>query len=404
MTRRRDPIHKITLRDGVTRYRFTIDVGKKPDGRRDQKTYTYDTLKEAKAERARIVSDRARGLYVRPSKVTVDELVDAWLEGKRNLGAGTRRTYTDALKHARAHIGHLEAQRVTKVDVDRMVTKLLASGRRVGNVKTRRLKARTVNVMLILLTAIFEDAVLQGTLARNVVKLVERPKQTATEMQTWTADTATEFLASVSTHRLYAAWQLSLYGLRRGEVLGLRWSDVDLVAKTITVQWNRVDVAGEVVEKEPKTERSNRTLPLDDDLVSALTVLQLLQREERDAAGGAYAAPCTLADPVSGEVCAGDHVVVDELGHAYRPEWYGDCFGRLVRAAGLPDIRLHDTRHTTGTLMHLRGVPIAVVSAWLGHANAAFTLKTYVHSQDEELAGAGQTLRAALRPAKQTAA
>lgn len=397
MARKTDPIKRVELKDGRVRYRFVIDVGQKPDGRRDQKTYTYDSLKEARAERARIIADRAKGTFVRPQKTTVAEMIDAWLAGKRNLGKGTRRTYTDSLKHAKDHIGHLEGQKVTKADIDAMVTKLLASGRRVGNVRTTKLAPRTVNAMLTLLAAVFDSGVAQGFLGRNVVKLAERPKQTSTEMQTWTAESAAAFLQAVRGERLYPAWQFSLYGLRRGEVLGLRWSDVDLVAKTITVRWARTSVAGEIVEKEPKTERGRRVLPLDDDLVDALTALQLQQREEREAAGEAYAQPCTLADPVSGEVCAGDHVVVDELGHPYRPEWYGDRFEALAKRAGLPVIRLHDTRHTCGTLMHLRGVPIAVISAWLGHANAAFTIKTYVHSQDDALAGAGETLRKALQ-------
>jgi Phage integrase family len=78
--------------------------------------------------------------------------------------------------------------------------------------------------------------------------------------------------------------------------------------------------------------------------------------------------------------------VVDELGHPYRPEGYSDRFRSLAKAARLPAIRLHDARHTCGTLMHLRGVPTAVISKWLGHAIASFTMATYVHSQDDALA------------------
>lgn len=396
MARKTDPIKRVELADGTARYRFVIDVGKKPDGKRDQRTFTYDTLKEARAKRAKIIADRAAGTYVRPDKATVAALIDAWLVGKRNIGPGTRRTYTDSLEHAKEHIGHLEAQKLTKADVDAMVTTMLATGRRRMAARTTKLKPRTVNAMLTLLAAVFDDAVKQGAIGRNVVRLVERPKQTATEMRTWTGDSAAAFLAQAADDRLSAAWQLSLYGLRRGEVLGLRWSDVDLIGKTITVCWARTSVAGVIVEKEPKTERGKRTLPLDDALVDALTALQLRQRDEREEAGEAYAPPCRLVDPVTGEQCAGDHVVVDELGHPVRPEWYGHRFEAMAKRAGLPPIRLHDARHTCGTLMHLRGVPIAVISAWLGHANAAFTIKTYVHSQPEALTDAGVVLRKAL--------
>jgi Phage integrase family len=84
--------------------------------------------------------------------------------------------------------------------------------------------------------------------------------------------------------------------------------------------------------------------------------------------------------------CGGADVVADQLGEPYRPEWFSDRFRDLSKAAGLPIIRLHDARHTCGTLMHLRGVPAAVISKWLGHATASFTMAAYVHSQDDALA------------------
>jgi integrase len=206
-------------------------------------------------------------------------------------------------------------------------------------------------------------------------------------MKTWTADQAGRFLAAVAADRLAPAWQLSLYGLRRGEILGLRWSDVDLDARTLTIRLARTSVAGEVLEGEPKTERSKRTLPLDDGLVAALRSLKPRQARERLEAGPAYSAGCGG--------CGGAHLVVDELGQPYRPEWYSDRFARIAKAAGLPAIRLHDARHTSVTLMTLRGVPVPVVSAWHGHASAAFALTFYAHSQDDALAAAGETLAAA---------
>ena len=140
---------------------------------------------------------------------------------------------------------------------------------------------------------------------------------------------------------------------------------------------------------EPKTERGKRTLPLDDGLVAALRSLRARQSEERLRAGSAYSGPC-------GD-CGGAHVVVNELGQPYVPEYMSDRFQRLSRAAGLPQIRLHDARHTCGTLMHLRGVPTAVISKWLGHATAAFTMNVYVHSQDDALAAAGALYATVIR-------
>jgi integrase len=122
---------------------------------------------------------------------------------------------------------------------------------------------------------------------------VEHPSQTKHEMSTWTAEQSAAFLEAVAADGLSAAFMLSLYGLRRGEVLGLRWSDVDLDAKTLTIRKTRVLVAGAgVVEGEPKTERGRRTLPLDDSLAASLRSLKARQARDRLAAGEAYTAAC----------------------------------------------------------------------------------------------------------------
>jgi hypothetical protein len=152
---------------------------------------------------------------------------------------------------------------------------------------------------------------------------------------------------------------------------------------------------GKVAEDEPKSERCKRTLPLDDDMVAGFAALQLLQREEAEKTGDAYG---RCPD------CAELHVVVDELGNPVHPESHSDSSRVQVRKAKLPTIRLHDTRHTCGTLMHLRGVPTAVISARLGHASASFTMRTYVHLQDDALRAAGGMLSGAVKPANEKAA
>jgi integrase len=383
-------IRKITTAGGLVRYRFIVDMGKKPDGRRDQRCYTYDTLKEARDERSKIIADRSRGTLVKPTKTTVKHAIDKWLDGRRNLRPSTVRNYRDSLGLITTSLGHIQLQALSKAHLDRLVTDLLDHGRRVGNVQQKGLRPRSVNLMLTLLGKVLEDAVKQGTLSRNVAKMVEHPRQDKKDMKTWTEGQAATFLEAVADHRLSAAWQLSLYGLRRGEVLGLRWSDVNLDAKTITIRRARVEVTGVgVVEGEPKTERAKRTLPLDDGLAVALRSMKARQARDRLAAGRAYSAGC-------GD-CLGEHLVVDELGHTYRPEWFSDEFRRLAKTAGLPVIRLHDARHTCGTLMHLRGVPTAVISKWLGHATASFTMATYVHSQDDALAAAGALYGSVIR-------
>ena len=154
--------------------------------------------------------------------------------------------------------------------------------------------------------------------------------------QTWTRRGGAAFLAAAAGDRLAAAWLLSLLGLRRAEVLGLRWSGVSFTDGTLTVSSTRVLVDAKVIEKGPKSERGHRTLPLFPAVTAALEALYKTQMAERAAAGSAYA-----GDVDGGYVCA------DELGAPLHPERYSDEFGRLCALAGLPKFRLHDCRHST---------------------------------------------------------
>jgi integrase len=398
-----DPIKKVVLAGGRTRYRFVIDVGKKPkvdkatgkvildeSGKpvmvRDQKTHTYDSWTEAREKRAAIITDRAKGTYIGESTLTVSEFLVTWLAGRRDIRKSTVASYRSSLLPVTERLGGILVQKLTKPQVDKLVDWMLKSGRRVGT-KGLPLDPATVRRMLSILCTALDGAVAEGLVARNVARLVGRPADIPKDgeedddeaaLNTWTKDEANRFLTFVCTDRLYPAWLMSLSGMRRGEVLGLRWVDVDFKKAELRIRKTRTIVDGEVVVSEPKSATSKRTLPLDEQLLAALKVLKKLQAEEKLAAGGAYE-----SEP---------WVVVNELGVPIHPESYSDKFEVLVRKAGVPKIRLHDTRHTCGTLLHLRGVPAAVIAAWLGHARVSFTMATYVHSQDEALKEAATVL------------
>ncbi len=233
------------------------------------------------------------------------------------------------------------------------------------------------------------EAVDEGRLVRNVVKLVTPPEYKPRERDTWSKVEVRKFLRTAAQTRLHAAWRLSLYGLRRGEVLGLRWSDIDLKAKTLTVNQARVLVDYKVRIEEPKSHNGKRTLPLDDDLVAALVELRKRQAHESEIAGSAYGA--VLAD-LDWYTDGDKYVVVDELGTPLHPESYSDEFTRVLKRAGLPKIRLHDSRHTTLSLLEKAGVPISIISKWAGHYDSAFTMKTYVHASDDDLKQGRQAL------------
>jgi integrase len=154
------------------------------------------------------------------------------------------------------------------------------------------------------------SVVLEGKLARNVARLVKVPEHVQRERETWSKAEVRAFITKASRDRLHAAWRLSLYGLRRGEVLGLRWSDIDLRARTLTVRQARVLVDYKVRIEEPKSRTGQRTLPLDKELVAALTALRKRQASESADAGAAYQAGLADLDWYQG----GEYVVTDQAG------------------------------------------------------------------------------------------
>jgi integrase len=374
----KEPIRKLTLKDGSVRYRLVVDIGTDEHGKRKQITRTFDKLKEARAELARVPHETGLGTYVKPSKETVNAYLDSYLKGAtRGRRASTTRNYQDAFRPVRERLGDRPLQSLTKTDVEDLMDWMLTSGRRRGGKPGTGLSGRTARLTLGRLTAALEMAVLEGKLVRNVAKLVKPPEHTPPERETWSKADVRKFLAVTSRDRLHAAWRLSLYGLRRGEVLGLRWSDIDLTAKTLTVSQARVLVEYKVRLEEPKSRNGHRTLPLDD----ALTALRKRQLADSAAAGIAYQAGLAGFDWYQD----GEYLITDELGMPVHPEWYSDEFRRLLKRAGLRPITLHDSRHTTLTLMEHGGVPISIVSKWAGHYDAAFTQRTYVHTSNPDL-------------------
>ena len=386
----KEPIRKITLADGTVRYRLVVDIGKDQTGKRKQLTRTYARQKDARAELSRIRHQQDAGTYVQPSKMTLNQYLDDYLVGAtRDRRESTKANYRHALKPVRARLGDRTLQSITKADIEQLVDWMLTAGRKRSGKPGTGLGPRSVRLTLGRLKAALEMAVDEGILVRNVAKLVKPPEYVTTERDTWSKTEVRTFLRAAAGDRLHAAWRLSLYGLRRGEVLGLRWADIDLNAGTLTVSQGRVLVDCKVRIEPPKSRNGKRTLPLDAALVGALTALRRHTAEESQAAGTAYGA--ALAD-LDWYRSGDQYVITDELGVPVHPEWYSDEFARLLKRAGLRKIRLHDSRHTTLSLMEKAGVPISIISKWAGHYDAAFTMRTYVHASDEDLKEGTRTL------------
>ncbi len=261
-------------------------------------------------------------------------------------------------------LGRVKLADLNALLVQNLYAELLACGsvRRPGG----PLAPATVGVVHRVLRKACNDAVVWGLLPRSPLVGVKPPRAEGTEMRTWTPEEVREFLTAVTDDRLYALWVLVLStGMRRGEVAGLRWSDVDLDAQVLAVRQTRVSVAGEVHASDPKTRASRRQISLDQLVVSVMRAHRRHQLEERLAWGPAW-------------VDSG-YVFTREDGGPLHPERITVLFGRLVEETGLPKIRLHDLRHTSASLALAAGIHPKIMSERLGHASVAITLDLYSH-------------------------
>jgi integrase len=257
-------------------------------------------------------------------------------------------------------LGHVRLQQLTAEHLDRFYADRLQAG----------LASKTVRNLHTMLRKALKDAVRKNLVVRNVADAADPPSSRSpgqVEMKTWTGDQVRSFLHEMRDHRWGAAFFLAATtGMRRGEVLGVRWADVELGAQRLTVNQTILNVAYEVTVGSPKTARSRRTIALDPETSRVLAAHKLRQAAERRALGDAY-------------VDRG-LVFAQENGDPVHPDLFSQTFRRSVRRLGLPVIRLHDLRHTHATMGLEAGIPVKIISTRLGHATTAFTQDIYMHS------------------------
>lgn len=209
--------------------------------------------------------------------------------------------------------------------------------------------------LLVILRKAIDEAVSEGYVGTNVVDRVKKPKQTPKEMQTWTPDEVAQFLKSIERDPLVGIWHVASLGLRRGELLGLRWSEIDLDAGVARVRQARVQAGKTAVVGDPKTERGRRTVPLH---AAAISALRETKRRTLTAS------PLVPLREKSG----GDRLVaVNAIGEPMTPAAISSAFQRHAQRAELRRIRLHDLRHTAVSLLLQQGVPVVTVARLAGH-------------------------------------
>jgi integrase len=281
--------------------------------------------------------------------------------------------------HVIPWIGSIPLRRLREHHIDALYADLLANGRADGR---GGLDPKTVLEVHVILHKALADACKRGLTVRNVVANAEPPKRRRprTEIRAWNADQLHESLVSAKGERLFPAfWLAANTGMRRSELLGLRWGDVDLTTPHISVNRALVSVSYELHESRGKTRNSSRWIDLD-----AATVTVLAQWRAQVEA--------ELDRPATDD----DYVFCTVTGAPTHPDRFSQIFNKIVARTALPRRRLHDLRHTHATLLLKVGVPVKVVSERLGHATPAFTMATYQHVLPGMQAEAARTFASVL--------
>jgi integrase len=390
MTRQQLPpqIHKVETTDRktrkpVVRYEVRVDGGIDPvTGVRQQSRRRFATEKAARAALAEVTSQP--GTFISRRTITVDALCADWLASLHHIRPTTMLHYRHVLTPLRERFGSVPAGKLTRPDLDELLISLRAGGTLTARGNPRQPWApRSLNAAIDAWRQVLEYGCDRRDLAHNAAAGMKKVPQVRREMATYTPKEIGAVLRAADKDRNGHLWYLALSGLRRGEIAGLRWSDIDFTDATLSIASNRVQVGSVVVENAPKTRSSRRTLPLDAGLVAVLKRASARQSQERLALGVDYANT--------------GYVAVNKAGEPYTPTTLNDLWHQLTTAAGVRPIRLHDARHSCGTAMHLRNVPMAVIAKWLGHADASITARIYAHSQDDALLAASATLGEVMR-------
>lgn len=347
-----------------------VDLPPDASGKRRQKRVTARTKREVEALVAELIQKAQTG-YVDAGKITVSEYFDRWLEGvSPSLRPSTARRYRDVARlHIVSQIGNLRLSKLTPTDVQRLYANRLAAG----------LSSTSVRHVHAVLHRALDQAVKAGLLIRNVTDAVDAPRIQSPEMRVWSTQEVTRFLKAAEGDELEALWHLALTtGMRRGEILGLRWSDVDFNAGALSVR--RTLSRGQTSRLEPgepKTVAGRRRVALPGATVERLRRHATRQKAIWLAVGPGYSDR--------------DLVFATHNGTPIHPNTLARAFARLIERAEVPSIRFHDLRHTSATVLLARGEHPKVVQERLGHASISETLDRYSHvSKDMQQRAADQ--------------
>jgi len=331
---------------------ITLDNGKR-------KVFYGKTKKEAREKMNKALYEQRQGTLIVAPRQTVGQFLTEWLDGHRtSVRSRTHERYEEYVRlHIIPVIGHIHLQKLTPLHIKTLYAKKLDEG----------LSPTTVNSLHGVLHKALEDAVKWELVAKNVSHIVTPPRRAHYEITALTMEQAKKLLETAKGHNMEALFMLALTtGMRRGEILALKWQDVSFLEKTLQVRRTFTRTPGHrYVEAETKTKKSRRSIVLPDMLLELLARHRFLQAEAKKEAGE-YWQEQDLVFPTS-------------LGTPLNPNKVLERFKTLLKRAELPDMRFHDLRHSAATILLTMRVHPKIVQELLGHNQISMTMDIYSH-------------------------
>ena len=359
-------------KDGRWEGRFT--AGHNPaTGKQIIKSVLGKTQAEVKEKLKKAMNDAQKVDFTKSGKYTVGIWMDEWFENvaKIKVRASSHQTYRGYIdNHIKPNIGNIPIEKLTTMDLQKFYRKLLTKGR-VERIEAKDqpkgLSAKTVRNINQVISSAMDLAVAQKIIPANPTNACALPKIEHQEMQTIPAEQLQAFLQEAKATGVYEMYYIELAtGLRRGELLGLKWQDIDWKNGVIKVRRQVARVDGQIKEAPLKTKNSYRAVSISPQAIEVL-------REQKRKTNDTYVFPSPNGGPIS-------------------PDSVNNMLKRVLERAGIPKVRFHDLRHTFATIALQNGVDIKTVSGMLGHFSAGFTLDTYAHVTTSAQKEAAQTM------------
>lgn len=339
-------------------YYVKFYYGKNGQGKYITKYKTVKTKKEAEKQLTEFLHGKNANTIILPSEHTVKTWLEYWIKEivEPNLEKTTAYGYKQIIEnHINPALGNVSMQKLSADQVQRYYADEL-----------NKLSANTVLKHHALLKTAFDLAIKQDIISKSPIDRVQKPKRTFTEKTPYNAEQLGELISQALCTRLEVVVVLAAYlGLRREEILGLTWDDVNLDNCTINIRRARTSAGNEIISKAPKTHSSNRLMYLPDRAWETLYNAEQKNSKKRMEHGDKYNAE--------------NLVVISEQGTPYRPNYISELFSKFVNDNGFTKLTLHGLRHTFASLANEQGHTLFDIGKLLGHSRPDTTGKIYTH-------------------------